>query len=157
MSDLDLVPVGRVGRPHGVDGSFFVEDPSEVEGRFARGATLWVDGFEVEIVVSKRGSGGRPVLMLDRSVVRGSTLSVPRETLPEPDEDTFYVFQLVGLTVEEDGGRALGTVVEVHNGPANDSLELDSGLLLPLVAACVLDVHLEAGRVLVARGFADDE
>jgi len=157
LSDLDLVPVGRVGRPHGVDGSFFVEDPSEVEGRFARGATLWVDGFEVEIVVSKRGSGGRPVLMLDRSVVRGSTLSVPREALPDPDEDTFYVFQLVGLTVEEDGGRALGTVVEVHNGPANDSLELDSGLLLPLVAACVLDVHLEAGRVLVARGFADDE
>jgi len=157
LNSSGLVPVGRVGRPHGVDGSFFVEDPSEVEGRFARGATLWVDGFEVEIVVSKRGSGGRPVLMLDRSVVRGSTLSVPRETLPEPDEDTFYVFQLVGLTVEEDGGRALGTVVEVHNGPANDSLELDSGLLLPLVAACVLDVHLEAGRVLVARGFADDE
>jgi len=157
LSDLDLVPVGRVGRPHGVDGSFFVEEPSEVEGRFARGATLWVDGFEVEIVVSKRGSGGRPVLMLDRAVVRGSTLSVPREALPEPDEDTFYVFQLVGLTVEEDGGRALGTVAEVHNGPANDSLELDSGLLLPLVAACVLDVDLEAGRVLVARGFADDE
>ena len=157
MSDLDLIPVGRVGRPHGVDGSFFVEEPSEVEGRFARGATLWVDGFEVEIVVSKRGSGGRPVLMLDRAVVRGSTLSVPRETLPEPDEDTFYVFQLVGLTVEEDGGRALGTVVEVHNGPANDSLELGSGLLLPLVAACVLDVDLEAGRVLVARGFAHDE
>jgi 16S rRNA processing protein RimM len=157
LSSEDLVPVGRVGRPHGVDGSFFVEEPSEVEGRFARGATLWVDGAQAEIVVSKRGSGGRPVLKLDRAVGRGSTLSIPRAQLPEPEEDSYYVFQLVGLAVEEEDGRALGTVVEVHNGPANDSLELDSGLLLPLVAACILDVDLEARRVLVARGFADDQ
>ena len=140
-----------------MDGSFFVEDPSEVEGRFARGARLWVDGAEAEIVVSKRGSGGRPVLKLDRAVGRGTTLSIPREQLPEPEADEYYVFQLVGLAVEEEGGRALGSVVEVHNGPANDSLELDSGLLLPLVAACVLEVDVESGRVLVARGFADDE
>ena len=128
-----------------------------MEGRFARGARLWVDGFEAEIVVSKRGSGGRPVLKLDRAVDRGVTLSVPLDDLPEPAEDTYYVFQLVGLDVEEDGGRVLGSVIEVHNGPANDSLELESGLLLPLVAACVLGVDLDAGRVLVARGFADDE
>ena len=153
----DLVPVGRVGRPHGVDGSFFVEEPSEVEGRFDPGATLWVDDSEAEIVVSKRGSGRRPVLKLDRDVTRGATLFVPREALPEPEEDAYYVFELVGLRVEEEGGRALGTVTEVHNGPANDSLELDSGLLLPLVGACVLDIDLEAGRVLVAPGFADDE
>ena len=153
----ELVPVGRVGRPHGVDGSFFVEDPSEVEGRFARGAKLWADGSEAEIVVSKRGSGGRPVLKLDRAVGRGTTLSVPREQLPEPAADEYYVFQLVGLAVEEEGGRALGSVAEVHNGPANDSLELDSGHLLPLVAACVLEVDLTARRVLVARGFADAE
>jgi len=157
LNEPELVPVGRVGRPHGVDGSFFVEEPSEVEGRFARGGWLWIDGSETEIVGSKRGSGGRPVLKLDRAVQRGATLSVPHEALPEPEPDTYYVFQLVGLAVAEEGGRELGPVAEVHNGPANDSLELDSGLLLPLVAACVLDVDLEAGRILVARGFADDE
>ena len=153
----DLVPVGKVGRPHGIDGSFFVEQPSEVEGRFAHGAKLWVEGSETEIVISKRGSGGRPVLKLDRAVARGTTLSIPRAELPDPEADTYYVFQLVGLGVEEEGGRALGSVKEVHNGPANDSLELESGLLLPLVAACVLEVDLEARRVLVARGFADAE
>ena len=58
--------------------------------------------------------------------------------------------------VEEDGGRPLGVVAEVENLPANDVLVLDSGLLLPLVDACVLDVDLAARRVLVARGFADD-
>jgi ribosomal 30S subunit maturation factor RimM len=48
-------------------------------------------------------------------------------------------------------------VADVAPGPANDSLVLDSGLLLPMVDACVLDVDLDAGRVLVARGFADAE
>jgi 16S rRNA processing protein RimM len=152
-----LVAVGRVGRPHGIDGSFFVDEASEAEERFAPGARLYANGELAEVIVSKRGSGGRKVIKLDREVRRGSTLAVPRAELPEPDEDTYYVFQLVGLRVEEEGGRRLGTVREVHNGPANDSIELDSGLLLPLVEACVLDVDLGAGRVLVARNFADDE
>ncbi len=156
MSD-ELVAVGRVGRPHGVDGSFFVEGASDAPERFARGATLLVDGAAAEVVVSKRGAGGRPVIKLDRSVPRGATLAVRREDLPEPEEDAYYVFQLVGLRVEEEGGRSLGTVIEVENGPANDTLELDSGLLLPLVESCVLDVDLGAGRILVARGFADGE
>ena len=156
MTD-DLVAVGRVGRPHGVDGSFFVEGASDAPERFAKGATLLVDGTAAEVVVSKRGAGGRPVIKLDRTVPRGATLAVRREDLPEPDEDTYYVFQLVGLRVEEEGGRALGTVIEVENGPANDRLELDSGLLLPLVESCVLDVDLGAGRIVVARGFADGE
>ncbi len=151
------MPVGRVGRPHGIDGSFFVEDASEAEERFALGARLYADGEAAEVVVSKRGSGGRRVIKLDRIIARGATLSVPRAELPEPERDSYYVFQLVGLEVEEEGGRSLGTVVEVHNAPANDAIELDSGLLLPLVDACVQTVDLEAGRIHVARGFADDE
>ena len=149
--------VGRVGRPHGVDGSFFVEGASDAPERFARGAVLLVDGKPAEIVVSKRGAGGRPVIKLERSVPRGATLAVRREDLPEPEEDAYYVFQLVGLRVEEEGGRALGTVTEVENGPANDTLALDTGLLLPLVESCVLDIDLDEGRILVARGFAGDD
>ena len=150
-----LVVVGRVGKPHGVDGSFFVEGASDAPERFAKGARLLVDGAPAEVAVSKRGAGGRPVIKLDRPVARGATLAVRRDELPEPGEDTYYVFQLVGLAVEEEGGRVLGTVIEVENGPANDTLELDSGLLLPLVESCVLDVG--AGRIVVARGFADAE
>jgi len=66
-----------------------------------------------------------------------------------------YEFQLVGLGVEEEGGRSLGRVAAVIPGPANDVLELDSGLLLPLVGACVQQVDLDGGRILIARGFAE--
>jgi ribosomal 30S subunit maturation factor RimM len=65
------------------------------------------------------------------------------------------VFQLVGLRVEEPDGRVLGAVAEVIDAPANDVLELDTGLLLPLVGACVREVDLQAGRIVVERGYAD--
>ena len=153
----ELVVVGRVGRPHGIDGSFFVEGGSESAERFALGATVLVDGSPAEIIGSKRGAGGRFVIKLDRPVPRGATLAVRRDELPDPEPDAYYVFQLVGLTVEEEGGRPLGAVTDVSPGPANDALVLDSGLLLPMVESCVLEVDLETRRVLVARGFADAE
>jgi 16S rRNA processing protein RimM len=153
----DLVPVGLVGRPHGLDGSFFVEGPSDRADAFATGATLYVDGELAKVVASKRGSHKRPVIRLDRRVDRGATLAVPREALPPLEEGAYYTFQLVGLAVEEEGGRVVGRVREVLDYPANDVLELDSGLFLPLVEACVRQVDLAAGRIVIAAGFADPE
>jgi 16S rRNA processing protein RimM len=144
-----------VGRPHGLDGSFFVERPSEDPLRFARGAVLYVQGEALEITASKRGSGGRPVIRLEREVARGAALMVRRDELPPPQEDEYYAFQLVGLAVQEEGGRALGRVTEVAPGVAHDVLELDSGLALPLVGACVRQVDLAGGRIVIAAGFAE--
>ena len=101
------MPVGVVGRAHGLDGSFFVEGP--------------------------------------------------REALPPLEEGAYYAFQLVGLAVEEEGGRLLGRVKDVLDYPANDVLELDSGVFLPLVEACVRQVDIEGGRIVIAAGFADPE
>jgi 16S rRNA processing protein RimM len=150
----DFVEVGRVGRPHGRDGSFVVEGASEDPRRFEIGAELWIDGDVARVVASKR-AGGRPVIALEREVSRGAVLQVPAAELPPPEEDAYYVFQLVGLSVEEEGGRALGRVQAVEPGVANDVIELDSGLALPLHEACVLDVDVDAGRIVVARGFAE--
>ena len=154
----DLVQVGRVGKPHGLDGGFFVEGASERKGVFTKGATLFAAGEPVTVVAARHGSRGRPVILLDRHVERGAELAVERETLPSlADEDEFYVFQLVGLSVVEEGGRLLGRVREVLEYPGNDVLELDSGASLPLVEACVREVDLGNGRIVVAAGFADPE
>jgi 16S rRNA processing protein RimM len=152
--EAPLVPVGRVGRPHGTDGAFVVERASEEESRFAVGARLWVEGEQAEVVVSRRVGRGRRAIRLDRAVTRGSELAVRRSDLPEPEDGSFYVFQLVGLAVEESDGRALGRVADVEPGVANDTLVLEGGTLLPLVEDCILDVDLDAGRIRVATGFA---
>jgi 16S rRNA processing protein RimM len=150
------VLVGRVGRPHGLDGSFVVEHPSEAPERFAVGARLFAGGVQAEVVSAKRAGARRLVIRLDRPVPRGAALEVDRAELPPPEPDAYYVFQLVGLRVEEEGGRELGRVADVEPGIANDALSLDTGMLLPLVGECVLDVDLEAGRIVVARGFAPE-
>ena len=152
---MTRVVVGRVGRPHGLDGAFFVEQPSDDARWFTTGARLWAGGAELEVVTARRGAGGRPVIRLEREVPRGTELEVPVEALPPTGEGEYYAFQLVGLDVVEEGGRRLGRVTRVEPGVANDALALDSGLLLPLVEACVRDIDLEAGRILVAPGFSD--
>ena len=96
------------------------------------------------------------MIRLDRPVPRGTRLEVPRGDLPAAGPGEYYVFQLVGLEVEEEGGRRLGVVTDVVPGPANDALELDTAILLPLVDACVREVDLDARRILVAQGFAID-
>jgi 16S rRNA processing protein RimM len=148
------VRIGRVGRPHGLDGAFVVEDASSDGRWWAEGARLWAAGEEAEVVAARR-AGGRPVIRLDRSVPRGVPLEVDRAALPPPGEDEYYVFDLVGLEVAEEEGRVLGRVAEVVPGVANDVLELDSGLALPMVEDCVRRVDLDAGRILVAPGFSD--
>jgi 16S rRNA processing protein RimM len=150
------VVVGRVGRPHGIGGAFVVEHPSDDADRFAVGAELLAGDAPARIEESKR-SGGRLVVKLDRPVERGVELRVPRASLPPAGPDAFYVFELVGLDVVEEGGRALGKVKDVANYDANDVLELDSGTLLPFVEACVREVDLEGRRIVVSRGFADPE
>ena len=154
---MTRVVVGKVGKPHGLDGAFFVEQPSDDGRWFQRGARLWVQDRELEVVDARRGAGGRPVIRLEREVPRGAELEVPVEALPPTEEGEYYAFQLVGLAVEEEGGRALGRVRDVLDYPANDVLELDSGVSLPLVEACVRQVDVGGGRIVVAAGFADPE
>ena len=155
MPASERVGVGRVGKPHGLNGAFVVEDASEDPRRFEVGAALYAAGRLATVVESKR-AGGRPVIRLDREVERGAPLEVDTADLQPPDDDSYYVFQLVGLEVEEEGGRALGRVKDVAPGIANDVLELDSGLALPLVEACVREVDLERRRIVVSPGFADE-
>ena len=153
MSKPDAVVIGWVGKSHGLDGSFVVEDASETRELFSVGAKLLVGGEEATVLGSKQARG-RPVIRLDRRAPRGAPLTVPRSALAPTNKDEYYVFQLVGLEVSETGGDVLGRVADVAPGVANDVLELDSGLLLPMVEECVLSIDLDAGRILVAAGFS---
>jgi len=141
-----------VGRPHGLDGAFVIERASDDERRFAVGAKLWVDGAEAEVVVRRRVGGRRLAIKLDRTVERGQMLTVSRSELPPPEPDAYYMFQLVGLDVEE-GGRVVGRVRDVLPGPANDNLELEDGTLVPLVEDAIAKVDLERGRIHLNPGF----
>jgi len=148
-----LVPVGRVGRPHGTDGAFVVEDASEDEGRWRVGASVLVDGELATVTLTRRVGGGRRAIRLDRPASRGAVLSVRLGDLPPPEPDSYYAFQLIGLAVEDDDGHAVGVVTEVHPGLANDNLELDDGRLVPLIEDAIRELDIDGGRIVVARAF----
>ena len=132
-----------------------VENASEDPRRFEVGAELRVNGETARVTVSRRVGGGRCAIKLDRPVERGAELTVGREELEPLPADSYYVADLVGLEVLDDGGNLVGVVRDVHPGPANDALELDTGLLLPLVEDCIREVDLARGRVLLNPGFTD--
>ena len=137
-----------------MDGAFVVEDGSDDPRRFEVGGTLLVNGVPATVVISRRVGKGRRAIALDRPVERGAELTVPRSELPPLQLGSYYVADLVGLEVLE-GARRLGVVSDVVPGPANDSLELDSGVLVPLVEDAVVEIDLDAGRVLLNPGFID--
>lgn len=143
-----------MGRPHGVDGAFVVEEASDDPRRFEVGASLLVNEVPATVVLSRRVGGGRRAIKLDREVERGAELSVPRTELPLLESDAFYVADLVGLVVEEEG-RERGVVRDVLPGAANDNLELDSGLLVPLVEDAIAAIDLDRGRIVLNAGFID--
>ncbi len=154
MSDeARLVPIGRVGRPHGLDGAFVVEHASDDERRWRVGETVLVGGESATIEVARRVGGGRHAIRLDRRVERGAELAVRVSELPPLAPDSYYAFELVGLAVVDEADERLGRVVEVHPGVANDNLELDDGTLVPLIEDAVGAVDLRAGRIVVRRGF----
>ena len=147
------MPIGRVGRPHGTDGAFVVEDASTDERRWDVGETVLVDGAPATITLMRRVGGGRRAIRLDRPVERGAELAVRRSELPDLEPDTYYAFELVGLPVVDQEGNSLGTVEEVHPGAANDNLELDEGTLVPLIEDAIVEVDVTGGRIVVNRDF----
>lgn len=60
----------------------------------------------------------------EADAMRGLKLHVPRERLPEPDEDEFYLTDLIGLEARDPSGVALGRVKAVQNFGADDMLEI---------------------------------
>jgi 16S rRNA processing protein RimM len=81
-------------------------------------------------------------------------LFVPRERLPKLEADEFYHADLIGLAVVTTDGRALGTVMAIHDFGAGDVLEVRQEgrrdtVMLPFTAATVPVVDVAGGRIVI--------
>ena len=158
----DLLSAGRVGRPHGLDGSFHVTRP---RARFlAEGARVYVDGSEVE-VVRRAGTEERPIIRLagrdsrdEAEALRGLDLWVRRSDLPPLGEDEWYAEDLEGCRVV-DGAREVGVVKRLLAYPSCEVLEVAAGdreVLVPLISDAVRDVDVAGRRIDVDLSFLGD-
>jgi 16S rRNA processing protein RimM len=141
---------GRVGRPHGLDGSFHVTRPNPQ--LLVDVTTVLVDDRELEIT-RRAGTERRVILRLaghdDREAaesLRGKDLLVARAEAPVLGPDEWWAEDLAGCVVH-DGDREVGTVRRLLELPSCEALEVErSGggdLLVPLVTDAVREVDLD--------------
>lgn len=141
---MTLVTAGRVGKPHGLDGSFYVEGPRH---ELPEGVALTVAG-RTHRVARRAGTDERPLIRLDDvddpRALRGELLLVEDEL----EEGEWLASDLVGCRVP-----GLGTVARVIDGPSCSVLELDDGTLVPFVSDAIERVDVDAREIHVRRDF----
>lgn len=150
-----------MGRPHGLDGSFYVTGarPRLLE----LGGAVEVDGRRMEIV-RRAGTEQRPIVRLEgvcdrdgAEGLRGRELTVAVQDAPRLAEGEWWAHELEGCAVR-DGERLLGTVAHMVELPSCEALEVtppDGGepLMVPMVKAAIRSVDVAAGAIEVDAGF----
>ncbi|MEO8968803.1 MAG: ribosome maturation factor RimM [Solirubrobacteraceae bacterium] len=142
---------GRVGRPHGLDGSFHVGEP--IADLLALGEILEVAGTQ-RTVTRRAGFDARPILRLEGCEDRGAAQALLGEEIFASrdartlDADEWWADELEGCTVR-DGTIDVGTVTRLLGLPSCEVLEVaraDGGppLLVPLVGDAVHAVDVVA-------------
>jgi 16S rRNA processing protein RimM len=151
-----MLEAGRVGRPHGLDGSFYVTRP--MPGlELAVGARLWLDGVERR-VARRAGTDDAPILRLegcdrreDADALRGRPLEVDEADAPPLGDDEFWAHELAGCRVV-DGPREVGVVERMVALPSCEALEVGDRLI-PLVRDAIRSIDREARVIDVDLGF----
>jgi len=159
------VPAGRVGKPHGLDGSFYVT--RAVPRLLELGDTVAVGGTEAEIV-RRAGTDEHPIVRLagveDRAAaegLRGAELTVQERGLPALGDGEWWAHELVGCVVR-DGDHEVGLVTDLLELPSCEVLEVRRSdapgtLLVPLVKDAVRSVATDRRAIDIDLGFLEDE
>ncbi len=163
MSNRPIL-LGVIGRAHGVRGLVRVTshtaDPLALteygplsDGSGRQFTLRWASEGIAEIF---QNIAGQLVRIADRTAAERLTntqLFIARDRLPAPDPDEYYLTDLIGLRAFGPDDAPAGVVTAVHDYGAGASLELgrdDGGsVLVPFTAACVPEVDVAAGRLLV--------
>ncbi len=166
------VPVGIIGRPHGVRGLVRVQAYGETLSTRTPGDKVYlqppagnVRELTLESIVRHQRSWlVRFVGLTTVEAVQpltGHELLVPEELLPELEEGEYYHYQLVGLQVETTEGNYLGVLREIIATGSNDVYVVDNDgreILIPATEQVIRLIDLDLGRMQVnlPEGLIDD-
>jgi 16S rRNA processing protein RimM len=153
--------MGVVGRPHGVRGLVRVHSYTADPAGLATYGPLtddtgraWTLRWKGEGIAELRDAEGRP--LPDRNAAErlvNARLWLDRDRLPPPEEEEWYLADLIGLQAVDEAGAPVGTVAAVHDYGGGASLEIARDgappLLIPFTRAAVPEVDVAGGRLTV--------
>ena len=163
MEEKEYFRVGVITEPHGVQGEVKLFPTTDDIAHLKKVKCYYLagpEGMEELHPVGMKQQNDRLILRFaefkDRNAVeklRKRELYVDREQAVPLGKDEYYISDLIGLEVYEDGEK-IGTVEDVLETGANDVYQIrrEDGreLLLPAIKQCVLKVDVEAGRMEVS-------
>lgn len=155
---------GRVGRAHGLDGSFYVTRPRP--RLLTEGAQVSVGELTSEIV-RRAGTDRHPLVRLagvdDRAgaeALRGLPVRIPTQEAPSLAADEWWAHELEGCLIY-DGERRVGTVTRLIELPSCEALEVRAqpggeSLLVPMVRDAIRRIDVGAGVIDVNMEFIEE-
>ena len=167
----DLLKVGVITTTHGVRGEVKVHPTTDDPRRFRRLKEVVLDtgkekmNLEIEgvkffkqfVILKFKGLDN----INDIEKYRQKSLYVTRKNAVRLQRDEYFIADLIGLKVQDEDGKELGTVKDVIETGANDVYEVEmadgKSLLLPAIKQCILNVDVENGtmQVHVLEGLLD--
>lgn len=161
---MNLYHVGKIVNTHGIKGEVRVVPITDFQNeRFKSGAQLVIEKGQQQIPVtveSARPHKGMELVKFvgidninDVQKYRDCFLSVSEAQQDELADGQYYYHQIIGLTVETQEGRQLGTIKEILSPGANDVWVVDrpgkDDLLLPVIKDVIKQVDLDHHKVIV--------
>ncbi|MDE2577974.1 MAG: ribosome maturation factor RimM [Hyphomicrobiales bacterium] len=158
-----LILLARFGAAQGVRGEVrvkcFTEDPLALSSYGALSDESGKRSFDIEKLRLLRDDMAvakvKGVETRDQAqALTGLALYIAREKLPPPDDDEFYIVDLIGLRAVSPEGADLGSVKNVLNYGAGDILEIAApgdSFLAPFTKAVAPKVDFAAGRITIVR------
>lgn len=155
------VCVGAIVGAHGVRGQVRVKSFTAVATDVASyGPVKTEDGTKTFKLKVMGEAKGLVLIKLDgvddrnaAEAMRGTRLYIPRERLPELEEDEFLYSDLTGLAVEGMDGAVLGTVKGVADFGAGELLDIvlagGGSMMVPFTKAAVPVVDMANKRLVV--------
>jgi 16S rRNA processing protein RimM len=155
--------IGMITGAHGLRGEVKVELHTDFPERFAPGLEVYLgEELDKTTVGTARPHQGQVLLQFhgidDRTqaeALRGLWLFIPEEEAVTLEEDTYFVHDIIGLSVHTSSGELLGTVEQVLFTGANDVYVVQSPgekpreILLPAIDEVIKQVDLENGILTV--------
>ncbi|MCZ6799804.1 MAG: ribosome maturation factor RimM [Nitrospirae bacterium] len=160
----DLITIGKIGRPFGVQGEVRVQSLTDVPGRLENlDQVTLVTGSGQSVVTSVRQvrEDGKGFLFKfsafhtpeEAKSFSGAWVKIPPTPVPPLPPGEFYQFELIGLSVEDVSGKSLGILEEVMDIPSHHVFVVrspDEEWLIPATRKIVLEVDVLNKRMIVA-------